>query len=1288
MAGRRFWGRRTLLVAAGAAVVLAALVGALSLTLPGFMSHDYDAKSLASLRKQAGRTREEFAGLRASLEARKSRFAAANMPADAADFFPLFRAAGLDPENQGIALCNGDGLMEAWYGDVLSPADQIGREYLEAQKLGGASFLVTSKASVYLVVVQALGTNGRMLVHFARLAFIPQVQSSYIREFHALRPAARFEFDVEYYAFNEDIEGWEKFFALHKDEYVGQPRQRNEIQTLFFPLRNEKGRIMAAVTLASPSLTSRLTSTREDLLLILLVLLIAAAGLALAYFWSAPGFRRGRNIVSGALGAVFLVVLRLLALPLGQLQRVQSLGPFQPAVAGFVSWRGLTQSPADMFLTALTALGLAVCLATCASDRRSVPEDGPRPVGGLLALVPAAALAAGAILALHAVVRLVVFNSNLSLLRWDFDVSRLLMQFGLFVVLVAVLLVLAVAFRAAFRDPRTSLAAGLIITFASAAAALFGMGPKLLSVAASAALLAWLFAVAVVPGLSRRREIWVAGLILASLWLARSVDGLTVDRTHRLIETTVAHVIQTQENWGNFLIQESLPGLDRRERQILEFFKDYPPQDTEFAHGLWKETPVAKSSWYSCLEVRDAEGTTVSRFSLNVPRFLGGAPDLPFSESWTIVPYSQTFIGRKREYLVGYKDFSVDGAPRGRVVLYVSLDPEMLPFLYSANPYFEVLRTDSLPSLGQIDFGCQIFDLDGHSVFNPRKLTAGLSEGGLERLRESPAPFWSMFREGGTVYDDYLFRRGDRGYSLFAPRKNLRTQAVDFLRYFFLGLAAALAVLLVVSVASGKASIRKPFWSFSNRVYAAFLAVALVPLLIFTVFTRNLFDSLFTERFVEDSAVHASYAQSLMEAFRIIQGVEYSPYLAPREDLALWISETLSNDVMLYQDAVISASSRREFFESGLLPEILDGEAYQALVYDRRPFFIQRTRLGGYSFQTLTVPYESPSTTFFISLPFPFEKEQVNEATQEIVEFLAVLSAFFVVLVILFSRGIRSMIIVPVRKLLAGTREVGLGNLEVAIEHHSNDEMMTLIDGFNTMIRNLRAHEQELAEMSKKVAWTEMARKVAHEIKNPLTPIQLSAEHVLKVYEDKRGDLDKALKESMSYIISEVDNLRRIAQEFMEIARDTTLSKEPVDLRDLLEEVLRPYRRLLSERIRFTVVAEGSDFRARGDETKLKTAFRNVIANAVEAISQQGEVAVTIGRRGPMYEIAVRDSGPGMSKETAARIFELYFSTKDAGTGLGLPITKKIIEEHGGEIRVESEPGRGTTVTIELPAGE
>ena len=1286
MAGRRFWTRNTLLAVSGAAVALALIVGALSLALPRFLSRDYDAKSLASLRKQAVLTRQGFASLLASLESRKARFERLPPPAEAKDFYPLFRKDGLDPETEGIALGNGDGLFEVWYGNVLSLADQVGREDLERLKRSGGSFLVRSKASVYLIALQPLKNGGRMLAHFVRLAFIPQFQSSYIRESHALRPAFRADFDIDYWDFREDVEGFEKFFGRHKDEFTGQPRQKNEIQTLFFPLRNETGRIMATVTLASPSLTAKLSRAREDLRLVLLLLLFTAGLAAVAFFWSSSDFRHGRDVVSGGLGAALLVGLRLLALPLGHLEKIQSLSLFKPSVAGFSSWGGLTRSPADIFLTSLAALGLASCLAVCALKPRR--EDGagfPAYLGVALSVL-AAALAGGGIFVLKKVFRRIVFNSNLSLLRWDFDVSRLALQLSLFLFLVAVLIILAVAFRLALPGSRAKAVSGLAVALAAAGAVFLDADRSLFLAAVSAALVAWLFAVAAIPNLSRRREVWFAGLVLAALWMSHSLDGLSAVRTHRLLETTLAHTILTQETWGNFLIEESLPGLDRGERLIVSFFKD--PQNSEFAHSLWEKSPVSKFNWYSSLEVRDAEGNTLSRFSLNVPKILGGPPDLEPARTWAIVPYSQTFIGKEKDFLVGYKDYYDGGVRLGRVILYVSLDPEMLPFLYSANPYFEVLRTDSLPSLNQFDFGCAIYDLEGRSLFNPRKLTAGLPAGDLDRLRGSSSPFWSRFREQGTAYDAYLFRSGERCYSLFAPQKSLKTKAVDFLRFFFLGLAAAMAVLLVITLASGKASVRKPLWSFSNRVYASFLAVALVPLLLYTVFTRNLFDSLFNERFVEDAAIHSSYAQGLMEAFLIIQGIEVSPYLAPSEDLALWISSTLSNDVILYGDAMLLASSRREFFDSGLLPEILDGEAYQALVYDRKPFFTQRTRLGGYSFQTLTVPYDFKNTTLFISLPFPFEKEQLTKATQEIVEFLVLLSAFFFTLVVLLSRGIKSMIIVPVRKLLAGTREVGLGNLEVTIEHRSRDEMMTLIDGFNTMIRNLKAHEQELAEMSKKVAWTEMARRVAHEIKNPLTPIQLSAEHVLKVYEDKRGDLDKTLKESMSYIISEVENLRRIAQEFMEIARDTTVRKEPIDLRVLLEETLQPYSRLLAERIRFKVVAEGSDFQASGDAAKLKTAFRNIFANAVEAISQHGDVALSIGRKGPVFTISVRDSGPGMSKKTVDRIFDLYFSTKDAGTGLGLPIAKKIVEEHGGAIRVTSEPGKGTTVVIELPAGE
>ena len=413
--------------------------------------------------------------------------------------------------------------------------------------------------------------------------------------------------------------------------------------------------------------------------------------------------------------------------------------------------------------------------------------------------------------------------------------------------------------------------------------------------------------------------------------------------------------------------------------------------------------------------------------------------------------------------------------------------------------------------------------------------------------------------------------------SLYTREKGLRARTVEFLKLLALEVLLILVLVLPAALAAGKLSFRNVFRSFSNRVYASFFAVALVPLLLFTVFTRGLFDRIFTGRFVEEAALHAGFARSIMEDFIYLQDGGRPGLPSPPEDLVLWVAATLSNDVNLYRDAKLLSSSRREFFDAGLLPDLVDGAIYHRLVVEKAPFTTQRKRIGGIFLPDADRPLRAPAAArSSISMPFPFEKEEAARATGELVEFLFFLSLLFAGLVFVFARGIRAMIVVPVRKLLAGTREVSLGNLDVAIEHPSRDEMRTLVDGFNAMVGSLRAHRQELAEMGKKVAWAEMARKVAHEIKNPLTPIQLSAEHVLRVYEDRDGDFEKTLRESMSYIIGEVEHLRRVAQEFMEIARDTSVRRDPCDLRRIVEETLDPYRKLLSARIRFRESYEGT----------------------------------------------------------------------------------------------------------------
>ena len=213
-----------------------------------------------------------------------------------------------------------------------------------------------------------------------------------------------------------------------------------------------------------------------------------------------------------------------------------------------------------------------------------------------------------------------------------------------------------------------------------------------------------------------------------------------------------------------------------------------------------------------------------------------------------------------------------------------------------------------------------------------------------------------------------------------------------------------------------------------------------------------------------------------------------------------------------------------------------------------------------------------------------------------------------------------------------------------------------------------------------------MARKVAHEIKNPLTPIQLSAEHLLRVYQDKKEDFEDTLNESTSYIIKEVENLRRIAKEFLEIAKESALKKEPFDLKEVVQNTISPYKNTFAERITLVESYEGEDFICNGDKSKIQIALRNIFTNAVEAIGEQGKIQIKLARGKPGLTIEISDSGVGMGRETLDRIFEPYFSTKEVGTGLGLSIAKKIVEDHSGKIEVSSKKNAGTKITIVLPA--
>ena len=212
-----------------------------------------------------------------------------------------------------------------------------------------------------------------------------------------------------------------------------------------------------------------------------------------------------------------------------------------------------------------------------------------------------------------------------------------------------------------------------------------------------------------------------------------------------------------------------------------------------------------------------------------------------------------------------------------------------------------------------------------------------------------------------------------------------------------------------------------------------------------------------------------------------------------------------------------------------------------------------------------------------------------------------------------------------------------------------------------------------------------MARQVAHDIKNPLTPIQLNAEHLRRVHADRGEPLSPVLQECVATILTQVKLLRQIASEFSSFASSPTARPTSVELQELLPSIVDPYRAGLSERITFDADVPSDLPAVYVDRTLIARALTNLVENALHAMPGAGTITVVARADNGAVRIRVSDTGGGMEPEALARAFEPYFSTKATGTGLGLPIAKRNVEINGGTIRVVSERDRGTTVELTLP---
>lgn len=294
-----------------------------------------------------------------------------------------------------------------------------------------------------------------------------------------------------------------------------------------------------------------------------------------------------------------------------------------------------------------------------------------------------------------------------------------------------------------------------------------------------------------------------------------------------------------------------------------------------------------------------------------------------------------------------------------------------------------------------------------------------------------------------------------------------------------------------------------------------------------------------------------------------------------------------------------------------------------------------------------------------------------------------------IVLAILLSGWAASRVTRPVAQLADAAREVAAGNWNARVPVTSTDELGGLAESFNRMTGELLQQREQLVQSERVGAWRELARRLAHELKNPLFPLQLTVENLVRSREHSPEQFDEVFRESSATLLAEIANLKAIVSRFSEFSR----MPQPHFQRVQLNEVVQNVGRLLQAQLhsqpgapiecRFELAEALQPIAA--DAELLHRAFSNLALNALDAMPQGGTLTLRTAQNGDHAVIEIADTGTGLTAEECARLFTPYYTNKTHGTGLGLAIVQSIISDHGGKISVRSKPGQGATFIAELP---
>ncbi len=548
--------------------------------------------------------------------------------------------------------------------------------------------------------------------------------------------------------------------------------------------------------------------------------------------------------------------------------------------------------------------------------------------------------------------------------------------------------------------------------------------------------------------------------------------------------------------------------------------------------------------------------------------------------------------------------------------------------------------------------------------------SAETSEGGFSHLTISPSPRQSIV--------------------VSHPEMGILDLLSSF-SYLFLGLLVASSAIMLAACHS-----RKSVWThsgISDRLHAGLVSFAMLLFVVLCALSslQSMKEFERANRMRLSDAMQGVLA-TLSDAFSAtdIANADSDPDLRMELDNALRRSaDAFSADAHFFSpDGLLVGSSRRELFANGLVAPLMNDAALDILGGGTEAFV--QERIGTLVHYSIYSPLLNEQGRLMGYVNVPFFSDVVAMRRQMVSTLMPITNSMMLIvfLAVIFSYAIAHGITRSLTQLRDVLQQADLGKRGVRLSYPYDDEVGRIVTAYNKMTRQLAESAERLAATERESTWREMARQVAHEIKNPLTPMKLSVQYLLRVWDSRRESFEPMLRKTAQTLTEQIDQLASVASQFSNVAKTKQAEPRAMDIAARLSSICSLFGNESQSALTYAGPAEGVT--AWADPDLITSALNNLIKNAQQSAKdgRRVNIVVTLAAGPSLVTISVADDGDGIADEAREKIFRPNFTTKSTGMGLGLAITKAIVTSTGGQISFETAVGRGTTFTIALPSAK